>query len=322
MGGVVNWLLCATFEVFFRSSVNVFGLITGYLYVRRHNYSYLAIVRIIFEVLFYSILITLFVKILQPDWIKGKKSFIEALFPFGTRLWYATAYIFVFCMIPYLNCFIENCDKKTYSSLLIVLFVLLSFFTTFGIKDYFYINNGYSCFWLVYMYLIGAYIKQFAMKIRKKLIFIFYSITIFLLFGIIAINYFFNNQLVSKITARFQDYSSPFILLNSIFIFLLLKDIKIENSALKKFFSYISSSSFAVYVVHAHGLVLDNFLYILLPSKLLYNPFCFLGIGLSVVFTICLGCIILDKVRLFIERCTGFILLEQKISDYINNKLL
>lgn len=131
--------------IIFMCSVNVFGLLTGYLYSERNTYKYISIIRLIFEVIFYSALITILVLFIRPEWITGKKELLESLFPFGTRLWYITAYIFVFCMIPYLNVFIQNCSKTAFRNLLFVLFLLFSLCTTFGLKDFFGIAMGGSC---------------------------------------------------------------------------------------------------------------------------------------------------------------------------------
>lgn len=157
----INGCISSFFQILCMCSVNLFGLITGYLCVEKKQHRHLPLLRILFQVLFYSFIITILVKNLRPEWILGTRNFIESLFPFGSRLWYVTAYIFVYCMIPYINNFIASCDKNMLKRFLMITFFLLSCVTTFGLKDYFLINMGYSCFWLIYMYFIGAYIRKY-----------------------------------------------------------------------------------------------------------------------------------------------------------------
>lgn len=320
-GGVINYNIANFLRIICMSSVNVFGLITGYLYSQRNTHKYISIIRLIIEVLFYSILITVLVYFLKPDWIRGKMNFVESIFPFGTRLWYTTAYIFVFCVIPYLNIFVRNCERKDFSNLLKILFVLLSICTTFGLKDYFSINMGYSCFWLVYMYLIGAYIKVYNVRFRKNLVIFVYVLTVAILFAWSVVNQLFKNHISDVIYTRFLAYSSPLILLNAICTFLFFRDIDVRNAVISKLLEIISASALAVYIIHAHGLMLDNIVYRALSTSLELNPLLFLLFGFMWVIGIFVICIITDILRLQIEKLSGFILSEQKIANQIDSFL-
>ena len=302
-------------------SVNLFGLITGYLYSQRNKHKYISIISLIIEVLFYSILITILVHFFRPEWIHGKVNFIESVFPFGTRLWYATAYIFVFCVIPYLNIFVRNCERKDFSNLLKILFVLLSICTTFGLKDYFSINMGYSCFWLVYMYLIGAYIKVYNVRFRKNLVIFVYVLTVAILFAWSVVNQLFKNHISDVIYTRFLAYSSPLILLNAICIFLIFRDIDVRNAVIRKLLEIISASALAVYIIHAHGLMLDNIVYRVLSTRLELSPFLFVLFGFMWVIGIFVVCIVIDILRLRIEKWSRFILLKQKMAQKIDSFL-
>ena len=124
-------------------SVNLFGLLSGYLKIDRPT-RYESIIRILIQTFFWCMIIT-FVCALFFDQ-RNIGSLLNNLFPFiGDRLWYITCYLFVFIVSPYLNKLAANLTQKSYKKLLIVLAVLMSVVPTFFIRDFFHIvNDGYS----------------------------------------------------------------------------------------------------------------------------------------------------------------------------------
>lgn len=316
--GGINGCISSFFQVLCMCSVNLFGLITGYLCVEKNQHRYFPLLRIIFQVLFYSIIISILVKIIRPEWIVGTRSFMESLFPFGSRLWYITAYIFVYCMIPYINIFIASCDKITLKKFLMITFFLLSCVTTFGLKDYFVINMGYSCFWILYMYFIGAYIRKYNICLNKSYILILYLFTFSFLFGIKLFLLFFYSNVIEIFYTRFIAYCSPFVLVNSICVFCFMKDIDVKNIIFKRILEKLSLASLGVYIIHAHGVILDNVIYKFMPKILGSNAFVFLFSGLFFSILVYVICILIDIVRQILEKYSKFIILESKISERID----
>lgn len=170
------------------------------------------------------------------------------------------------------------------------------------------------------MYLIGAYIRMYNIKKKRYSFFIllFSLILLFLLYvakntlGFSIINIFYN---------RLLAYSSPLILFIAVILFIYCKEITINNAFIRKLLLMSSTSSLAVYVIHAHGLILDNIIYKLLQSKLQMNSVLFLLYGFGFVLGIFVICIIIDCIRIKIEKISRFIVFEQKISNIIDRSL-
>ena len=118
LNSIINYNCASLLEIIFMCSVNIFGMITGYLYAERKNYKTISIIKLILTYLLYSFIITAVFFLIFPESIASTKDLLQSLFPFlGSRLWYIKAYIFVFFMIPYLNLFISACDKKNFQTL-------------------------------------------------------------------------------------------------------------------------------------------------------------------------------------------------------------
>ena len=301
-------------------SVNVFGIITGYLYAGREKHSSYSIIKLLVAFVLYSALVTIGIKKIYPEAINGKVELIKNLFPFGVRLWYITAYFFVFFMIPYMNQFIRAIDKKTYLRFMCILAIM--FCVLSEIRDFFGISTGYSCFWLIFCYFVGGYIKTYKIELKKSISLLLFASSCLVLFCLNVCTQIINIGFVDKIYGRLLAYTSPFIVINSISIFLFFKTINVNNQHIRGILKICSGSALAVYIIHAHGLVLDNVFYPLMPSKLNDNPFYFLGFGLAVVICVFLCGIIIDIIRLKIEHLIKIDGIYKKISEKLDSILL
>ena len=88
-------------------------------------------------------------------------TFLPAL---ASEYWYFTAYFVMYMFIPVLNLILEKFNKKQMSIFLIIGFVLFSLFPTLLMEDPLLFNHGYSAWWLAYLYLVGASIKDAGKK--------------------------------------------------------------------------------------------------------------------------------------------------------------
>lgn len=224
-------------------------MLTGYLYAEKKKFSTNSIIKLLTIVEFYCFAITIIVFILRKDlFLADKLLIVKYIFPpIASGYWYVTSYVFLFFMIPYLNLFIKNFKKEHFKILLIILFVLLSVFSTFGLRDYFKISKGYSPFWLIFCYFVGAYIKIngdiFVFSKFKKICIFLVNIFIIML---------------AKNTASFilYEYISPLIVINAIFMLEIFSNIKLKDTPNKILLS-LSNSTFSVYIIHSHIFCFD-----------------------------------------------------------------
>lgn len=240
-------------------SVNLFALLSGYLYLDK-NVKTSSITKIWISTLFWCAVLTIISVIYIPG--IGIKQIISYLLPYSAdRLWYITCYTFCFFLIPFLNKCLSLFKKEELQRLLIILFILMSLITTFTIADRFHIvSNGYSGLWICYMFIWGGYLKKYGIKGTGL-----YMISIILClnaFMLVTSSYLFELLFKTvdpdKILILYR-YSSPFIVINSLLLFYIFVElVRIRNSRTVKWIFRLSAVSSGVYIIHAHPFILDH----------------------------------------------------------------
>lgn len=244
-------------------SVNVFALLSGYLKIKsRIRFS--SIVNIWITTFFWCFVLTIIAHFMLAD--MSIKQYVGYIFPYVIdRLWYITCYSFLFFMMPYLNKLMVALDKKQVQTLLVILFVLMSIVTTFGIRDSFHVvSTGYSAMWLVYLYILGGYLRLygFSKKLSKcSIVFILVFSTLLIVLSTTLIEYIlvhfgFSGQ--RDLVNILYRYSSPFVLVNSVLIlWLFVEYIRVKKVVWQKIIGWMSKVSLGIYVIHAHPFCLD-----------------------------------------------------------------
>ena len=310
-GGLINNLSIYTTKyqivtiilIVFYTSVNIFAIISGYLNIKKIYNRSNRIIELVFIMLFWCIVITMIFYLFNISNFRdyGLSGIKQGLFPilYG-RYWYITCYFLVFFMIPYINKLCTSLKKENFKKLLIILFVLLSVIpcALFN-NDLFKILNGYSPFWLIYCYMLGAYMRLFEIKLDRKK-------TILLIIMFLLLSY--NIRIVEKVLESkriinriegdwFINYISPTTVLISLLTLCLFSKINIKNEIIRKILAYLSNASFPVYIIHCHKLIYDYILKDLFLPMITWNSvILFIGIISSILF-IYLICCILDELR-------------------------
>lgn len=246
-------------------SVDIFAILTGYLYFDKKVIKSNRIISLLVTVLFYSAIITFIVYLLSPSLLQNNiKEVIESLFPpIAGFYWYITCYTFVFFMIPYINRFLKTLTEREYLVFVALLTILLSTVPTLGIADYFRTSKGYSPWWLLYCYVIGAYIKKanIVEKYRKKT---FISVALgnvllcFLLWNfLILVTRKFGIDV--DLARWFSEYISPFTVTSAACMVCIFSGI-VVNHSVEKLIKSLSAAAFGVYILHCHRLIFIYFL--------------------------------------------------------------
>ncbi len=332
-GGILNNILdrkvaypiiTLIYGLFF-TCINLFGFLSGYLLYKKEKINKKRIIGILGTTIFYSFIITIIFFAFNlydvkntPFNIVDLKNYIingyinintmpnlliSSLFPMlYNEYWYVTCYLVLYLCTPYLNTFIKNVDRKKYKKLLVLLFILFTIPQFLINYDFFKINNGYSVFWLIYCYLIGAYISKYQKENdykSTKLIFVgIISLIIATILNIITNKYRLNNMGIDWLYLRFLDYISPFNVLLSLCIFLLFLKIDIKNNnILNRIVSFLAKASFAVYIIHVHPLIFYKYIKGLLSFSLKYNTLNIILITFGTACTIYLICAIIEWLK-------------------------
>lgn len=149
-----------TMESLAIGSVDLFALITGYVYARgKYRFSSLAVLWL--QTVCYTLGIGIVVWCFRPD-LFSLQHLSCLVFPVSKNLyWYISSYVGLFLLIPFLNAGLEALSKKQTGTLLALLFLAFSVVPTLAGRDPFATNGGYSTLWLMFLYLVGAYIRRY-----------------------------------------------------------------------------------------------------------------------------------------------------------------
>lgn len=295
-------------EIIAICAVNIYGIVSGYLSYSNYDkksenmYNFKRLIYLWFQVLSYSLIITLVFMFLGKYSI-SKLEFILIFFPVASSyLWYFTAYFLLFLFMPMINSFVKNTDNRFLIVTLISIIVLFSFYQTAVIKigSFTFTNNGYSVWWLFILFYIGAVIKKTGIGkdiSTKKLIIYLISIYIVSYLWKVVLPLFENNfEWLRHIENFLFLYTSPSNLFVAIIYLLIFSRIKLNNSKIAKILTIASSATFGVYVIHLHPCIWEKiggaFTFIL-DFNIFLEPF----IVLLVAFILLIILLIIDIIR-------------------------
>lgn len=307
----VMWLI----EIFAYCAVDIFALITGYVYYsdEKKKFKYSNYIKLWFEVVFYNLLITILFIIINKQTF-NLKIILNCFFPIvKNSYWYFTSYTGLFFLIPVLNAGIRNIENNKLKKYFIVLFLLFSVFDT--IFKRFNLINGYTVIWLSLLYILGAIIKKCNIGKDLKQ---YQALMIIFLLGLITFAFFkygFETDLIKK--DILISYTSPTILGMAIIYLISASKMKFNN-IFKKSIKFISSSAFAIYLINDSFLIRENYIknsFVGLVNQLTIKSVFYL-LAFAIVFLIL--SVLIDKIRILIFKLLRIDKLSEKIENIIN----
>ena len=301
------WLL----EISCFCAVNCYALASGYVgCCSRYRYSNLILLWL--RVLFYTIIITTIFFMVLPS-MNTSETWVNAFFPVSmVQYWYFSAYVLLFFFIPFLNIVIKTLSKKQMEISLGFLFVLFSVLPSIFKKDIFIIVKGYSGLWLIFLYLVGGYLRKYhpLKKIEKVSLISRYLGLIFLTWLVKFCEEFFTQRSFSD--DYLVTYNSLTIAISSVFLLCFFERLKLSLKVIKVI-KIFAPAVFSVYLIHVHPLIW---------KYVWHNAFLFLTdyplplMLISIIVIACivfLVCCIIDFIReiLFKQLC-----LKDKLSNF------
>ncbi|MGT2906547.1 acyltransferase [Streptococcus dentiloxodontae] len=243
---VYAWCL----QILVHSSVNIYALISGYVgLTAKHHYGKLLTLWL--QVLFYSLLITGLISLIEPN-LLSSDSWLTAFSPiYHNYYWYMTAYFGLYFFVPFLNTAIQNQTKSQAVLFFITTFLVFAVIPFVFDEKVFSLDNGYSMIWLIYLYILGAYIKKY--KLEDKVSFRLLGSAVFLSTLITYLFILFKSEFL-------LHYTSGTILTSSLAIFLIFAKIKRIPERLEVAVTIVGPLSLGVYLSHVHPLIYDHFI--------------------------------------------------------------
>lgn len=294
--------------------VNVYVMITGYIYAR-HNWKCQSVIYLWVEVLFYSVSVPLVLKILGYN--IGVKTVLKGFFPIlQSQYWYFTEYFALFLAIPILNMIVSDKFRAKYT--IVVGTALLSVAPVLAQgRDLFFTNQGYSFLWFILMYCWGAYIRLYGVfkNVKSCFLVLIYFINFALLtFSKVGLDYIEMNLWGGmRYSGNLHNYTSPLVLMAAVIMLVLFSKIKIKSSVLSKLIKSLSGLTFGVYLIHENSsfranIILNSFANLVDKSAVIMI--------LSLLgWTICIfaGCMVIE----FVRKKLFEILRVEKIINYL-----
>lgn len=260
VAGNLAWII----EAFCMASVNIYVLISGY-FLSESEFKVRKVVMLWIQILLYSWIITAVFAIVCKgsfNFENGIYDLIPLIFPVtGGHYWFATIYILLYLVFPFLNKGIKAMNKKQHKNAVLVSVAVFSIWNTLlpftqPLTD----REGMDICWFVCLYLTAAYIRKYRedFKLNKwiyLLLFAGFSIAVFLL----GKGLLFADSLTGKLggyAENFYPYNSLFIYLSSVCLFLFATDCKKDAPKwLSKIILFASQGTFGVYLLHEHRLL-------------------------------------------------------------------
>ncbi len=261
--GAINytiWLL----EAFCLVAVNVYVLISGYFGVGDEAVPFdgkkalRRPLKIWLQVLFYSVIIGTIATFISGNTINLYQIF-NYVFPILTEhYWFATAYIVLCFLMPFLNEGFNLIDKKTMRAIIFALLIIFSISKTVIPMKLPWEKYGYDAYWFVVLYLTGGYLRRYGIplitnRLRAAALYIASALMIFVSFIVLRAVYFRTGSLENFVDYAYS-YNHFLCYIGAIGLFLVFRTPK-ELSAprqVRNLIELFSGAAFGVYLIHEH----------------------------------------------------------------------
>lgn len=318
-GNLFGWLCRGISYI----SVNLYVLISAY-FLCKSNFKFKKLLSLIIEVLFYSVviyLLSVFCGNTTFSWFNCIKAFLPII---SSEYWFATIYVGLYILFPFLNLSIKALNKKSFNYLIIVLsllFVVIPNFFFFSVWQNF--GAGYGIVWFVVLYYIGAYIRLYISQeyIQKHTQVIRLGAIVCLLspFAAKILIALIEKCIWGSVIGSSAFYSNNSILIvpASVLTFMVFTTINIKSVRTTNIINFVSKSTFAVYLIHNNKYVKDNLWNYVRPHLNLNSIYIVIQY-IVVILIIFISCILIDLIRRYIFYCVN----KTSLPDYIHNNLV
>ena len=291
--------------------VAIFMMMSGYFLVRSTKFSLTKFLKLLLQVLFYS-LVSLTIECIVNNSINFEivyKHFFSLIF--GEQ-WFVGCYLLIYLFHPFINKLLNSLERKPLHILVILVLITSTVITTIFNTE-FYLNRLLSMFSL---YLFGAfiYLERDAKWNTKKVGMIITLLSAFIIIGLIVLLTY-----LASINTDIQGFaldrnSIPTI----VFAFGVLIWVSNSKGFTSKTINYISSFSLGIYLIHDTDGFIREWLWKNVMKTNLYISSNYLALHLlAVALMIFFGGLLIDLIRRYALEYPLFLLI-RKGSDKVN----
>lgn len=251
--------------------------------------------KLLLEIFFYSFIIgIIFFLSGERDYVMLLKSCLPTI---SSLYWFATTYVLMYILSPYINIFIQNLKQDNFEKLIAILMIIQVIIPTFTTRNFGFNNLT----WFISLYLVGAYIQIYGFKAintKRKANLILGGCCIFLIgetlfFDVLGLKYnFFNGRY-----SYFLRINSLPVVISAIAIFYKFQS---KNIQYNKWIHFISSSTFGIYLIHDNYFMREFIWKDILPSIQWYSSIYFFAYSTICIIGVFVICMLIDKIREFL----------------------
>lgn len=275
--------------------VNTFVLLSGWFGIHpRFN----KMLEFIFQVCFFSILGICVAIIMEPEEVLSLRG-VASFFLFGDGdYWFVKCYLLMYIFAPVMNAFVERSTERQFRIFLIFFYTFQSVYGFIGGAEWF--KFGYSGLSFMGLYLLARYIRLYpnrftSFKEKWDILIYFALAALMTLLGLAVLATGLNPKIIYRIYA----YTSPIVIVASIYFLLFFSKVKLSYN---KVINWFASSCFAIYLVHSNPWLSsyynDAFQYFFSSFRgVAFFLHAFLFIALVFV-----GSILIDKLRVLLWK--------------------
>ena len=327
----VNRVVINIWQMFGKLGVCLFIIISGYFY-DKSKFKLKKLVRLLLQIFTYSI-IGLIIGIVTHSEKMSFINIVKSILPttFGLY-WFASCYVLIYIFTPFLKKIVENISKREFK-IILTLMIIIWGTIAFVPRTRTFFNEF---IWLIVIYFIGAYIKKYNFNFLKsnKLRIILMMIIIFIMNVVMLALEMLSIKIpvLSKVVYYFNNTNSPFVLILTVLIFNIFKNLNIKSSNL---INKVASTTFGIYLIHENVFLRDiiwkqliqGSTYINSPMLILNATFgvisvflCAMVIDLVIEKIIISNLIkIISKISYKIKQMKVYRKIENKVLQFYNN---
>lgn len=220
--------------------VNLFVLISGW-YGIKVRWSRFA--ELIFQVVFISISIYALMRCLGLVQAISINEWLELLLIKHRGYWFVKAYMILYLFAPVLNAFVENVSREQLKTFLVAFFIIQIVYGFYHYGGWY--AGGYSPLSFMGLYLLARYMRLYPCRFTQfnkyMDLTLYFVISLLTAICSLALTWFYG-----KGSTVLFLYSSPMVILSSVFFFLFFTKLSFQN----RFVNWVAASCFAVYLVH------------------------------------------------------------------------
>lgn len=236
--------------------VNCFVLISGYFLVQS-QFKLRKLISLWIEVVFYSLMIKVIMMAIGeiPFSIA---SLISCFIPIMTgRYWFVTIYFGMYLLFPFYNIAIKAMNERQHKSLLVLLLVLFSGMSSIY-PSFKGMNSGgaWGLAWFTVLYFIAAYFRLYYVpsKREKGNLVLFFAIPVIMTLALVVAQKMQIGVLVNMVNNWWKYDSIPVVIASiALFVAFINMGSKTLTKSGNQFIVKISSTTFGIYLIHAHA---------------------------------------------------------------------